>query len=51
MVRKLNDGRPFRIVKNVHQPAELIDRAAAADITLDVHETDTFFQFGVATAQ
>ena len=50
MVRKLNDGREFRIVKNFHEPAELTDLAGAAGFDLTMHRTDTFFQFGVGSA-
>ena len=51
MIRRLNDGREFRIVKNFHEPEHLVTLAAAAGFTLDMHHTDTYFQFGVGIAQ
>lgn len=51
MVRKLNDGREFRIVKNFHEPDDLVAVAAAADIELDVRRTATYFQYGVGAAR
>ena len=47
MVRKLNDGRQFRIVKNFHEPDALIELADGAGLGLAVDRTDTFFQYGV----
>lgn len=51
MVRRLNDGREFRVVKNFHEPARLIEVAEAARFHLEVFETDTFFQYGVGSAR
>lgn len=51
MLRKLNDGREFRIVKNFYEPSDLIKHAEAARFQLEVHSTDTYFQFGVGTAR
>ena len=51
MIRRLNDGREFRIVKNFHEPEHLVALATAAGFTLDVHQTDTYFQFGVGVAR
>jgi len=50
MTRKLNDGREFQIVKNYYEPEELINTAEAAGFELEVHRTDTYFQYGVGTA-
>jgi SAM-dependent methyltransferase len=50
MVRRLNDGREFRIVKNYYEPQELVDRAGTAGFELEVHRTDTYFQYGIGTA-
>lgn len=51
MVRRLNDGREFRIVKNFYEDRELIDLARAAGFDLAVRRTDTYFQYGVGTAR
>jgi cyclopropane fatty-acyl-phospholipid synthase-like methyltransferase len=51
MVRRLNDGREFRIVKNFYTPEELIERAAVAGFELEVHHTANYFQFGVGRAR
>lgn len=51
MVRKLNDGRAYRIVKNFYEPEELVATAGPAGFELEVHRTDTYFQFGVGTAR
>jgi demethylmenaquinone methyltransferase/2-methoxy-6-polyprenyl-1,4-benzoquinol methylase len=51
MVRKLNDGREFRIVKNFHEPERLVELAATAGFTLDVAHTESFFQYAVGTAR
>lgn len=51
MVRRLNDGREFRVVKNFFEPARLIEVAQAARFYLEVLETDTFFQYGVGYAR
>ena len=50
MIRRLNDGREFRIVKNFYEPELLVRVAADAGFALDVGQTDTFFQYGVGTA-
>ena len=50
VVRRLNDGRQFTVVKNFHDPDELVEIARAAELELDVHRTDHFFQYGVGTA-
>lgn len=49
MVRRLNDGTNATIVKNFFTAAELIDAADTAGIDLAVHETSTFFQYGIGT--
>lgn len=51
MIRRLNDGREFRIVKNFHEPDELIELAGTVGFDLEVHHTDSFFQFGVGVAR
>lgn len=50
MIRRLNDGREFRIVKNFHEPERLVELATAAGFALEVHQTDTFFQYGIGIA-
>jgi SAM-dependent methyltransferase len=49
LTRRLNDGREFRIVKNFLQPDELVDRAARAGLELVVHETGTYFLYGMGS--
>ena len=45
-VRRLDDGRAFRIVKNYWPADELERRAAVAGLEVVVRETPTYFQFG-----
>lgn len=47
MVRRLDDGREFRIVKNFWDADVLARRCRAAGLDVDVHETATYFQYGV----
>ncbi len=47
MTRRLDDGREFTIVKNFHGADALAARCAAAGLDIEVHETATFFQYGV----
>lgn len=49
MVRRLDDGREFRIVKNFRKSDVLAARCRAAGLDVDVHETVTYFQYGVGT--
>lgn len=49
MVRKLNDGRAFEIVKNFYDPSELAARCARARLAVDVRETETYFLYGSGT--
>lgn len=49
MVRKLNDGRAFEIVKNFYDPVELAARCARAGLAIDVRETATYFLYGSGT--
>lgn len=51
MVRRLNDGREFRIVKNFYPPEEVVEAAMAAGFELEVHRTPTYFQYGVGRAR
>jgi SAM-dependent methyltransferase len=46
MIRKLNDGRAFEIVKNFYDPAVLAGRFAQHHLDVTVQETATFFQYG-----
>lgn len=50
MTRRLDDGREFTIVKNFHPADRLVARCAAAGLDVRVHETATFFQYGVGVA-
>jgi demethylmenaquinone methyltransferase/2-methoxy-6-polyprenyl-1,4-benzoquinol methylase len=47
MLRRLEDGREFRIVKNFWPPAELEARCRAAGLDIAVGRTATYFQHGV----
>jgi hypothetical protein len=49
MMRKLNDGREFRIVKNYYEPEELKNSAETAGFELKIHTTDTYFHYGIGT--
>jgi len=49
MVRRLDDGREFTIVKNFWTAATLEEKCARAGLTVDIHETADFFQFGLGT--
>ncbi|MCU1484729.1 MAG: class SAM-dependent methyltransferase [Actinomycetia bacterium] len=46
MVRRLDDGREFRIVKNFWPPDDLEGRCRMAGLDVIVHETATYFQYG-----
>jgi demethylmenaquinone methyltransferase/2-methoxy-6-polyprenyl-1,4-benzoquinol methylase len=46
MIRKLNDGRAFEIVKNFYDPAALAERFARHGLAVTVRETATFFLYG-----
>lgn len=47
-VRRVNDGRMFRIVKVYYEPAELAANLARLGWTSDISATETFFIFGTA---
>ena len=47
MVRRLDDGREFRIVKNYRAATDLEVRCRTAGLDVSVRETPTYFQFGV----
>ncbi len=49
MVRRLDDGREFRVVKNFRESAALAARCRAAGLDVVVHETPTYFQYGTGT--
>ena len=46
MVRKLNDGRAFQIVKNFYEPVDLTRRCRRAGLELTVSTTATYFLYG-----
>jgi len=48
MVRRLNDGRTFEIVKNFYDPRDLLARCTRAGLAVDVRETATYFLYGAA---
>jgi SAM-dependent methyltransferase len=49
MIRKLNDGREFHIVKNYYTPTFLAEHFAACNLNVMVKETPTYFQYGYGT--
>ena len=49
MVRKLNDGRAFEIVKNFYDPVDLAARCTRAGFEIKVCETATYFFYGYGT--
>lgn len=46
MVRRLDDGREYRIVKNFWPAPELEERCRLAGLDVAVSETPTYFQYG-----
>ncbi|HEV2581049.1 MAG TPA: class I SAM-dependent methyltransferase [Ktedonobacteraceae bacterium] len=51
MMRKLNDGRAFDIVKNYYDPAKLSSHFAAHGLDVMVRETATYFLYGYGVHQ
>jgi demethylmenaquinone methyltransferase/2-methoxy-6-polyprenyl-1,4-benzoquinol methylase len=49
MLRKLNDGREFSIVKNFYDPAWLAAQCAAAGLAITLKETPACFLYGYGT--
>lgn len=49
MVRKLNDGRAFEIVKNFYNPVALAGSFSHAGLEMDVRETANYFIYGFGT--
>jgi len=49
MVRRLNDGRAFPIVKNFYDPGGLADRCQRAGLRMVVRETATYFLYAIGT--
>jgi demethylmenaquinone methyltransferase/2-methoxy-6-polyprenyl-1,4-benzoquinol methylase len=49
MLRKLNDGREFAIVKNFYDPVDLARRCASVGLEVDVRETATYLLYGRGT--
>ncbi len=47
MTRRLNDGREYQIVKNFFVPDALQERCARAGLDVTVHETTTYFMYGL----
>jgi hypothetical protein len=46
MLRRLSDGREYRIVKRFHEPAPLQRRLASVGWKIEVRSTPTFFIYG-----
>lgn len=49
MIRKLNDGRAFEIVKNFYNPVELAALCERVGFEISVRETATFFLYASGT--
>jgi len=49
MVRTLNDGRAFEIVKNFYEPGDLVARCTRAGFEIEVRETSHYFIYGLGT--
>ncbi|HTK05878.1 MAG TPA: hypothetical protein VL485_01810, partial [Ktedonobacteraceae bacterium] len=49
MIRTLNDGKNFEIVKNFYDPADLAARCSRAGLAITVEETATYFLYGYGT--
>ena len=49
MMRKLNDGRTFEIVKNFYNPGDLAARCIRVGLDVDVRETANYFLYGTGT--
>lgn len=49
MLRKLNDGRTFEIVKIFYDPADLATHCKQAGFEIDVRETATYFLYASGT--
>lgn len=49
MIRKLNDGRTFEIVKNFYDPVDLAARCTRAGFQIEVRETRNYFLYGFGT--
>lgn len=49
MIRKLNDGRAFEIVKNFSDPAKLTAQCQRAGFEINVRETATYFLYASGT--
>lgn len=49
MVRTLNNGQNFQIVKNFYEPADLAARCTRAGLDITIRETATYFLYGYGT--
>lgn len=49
MIRKLNDGRAFEIVKNFYDPTDLAARCERAGFEMSVRESATYFLYASGT--
>lgn len=49
IMRRLNDGREFQVVKVYYLPNDLADRFRAYDLSVTVKQTDNFFLYGWGT--
>jgi hypothetical protein len=49
MIRRLDDGRAFTIIKNFWTAAALEEKCTRAGLNVEIHETADYFQFGIGT--
>lgn len=49
MIRALNNGQTFEIVKNFYDPVDLATRCTRAGLDVTIHETATYFLYGKGT--
>jgi demethylmenaquinone methyltransferase/2-methoxy-6-polyprenyl-1,4-benzoquinol methylase len=49
MTRRLDDGREFTVVKNFWAATALEEKCARAGLTMGIHETADYFQYGIGT--
>lgn len=51
MVRTLNNGQNFQIVKNFYDPTDLATRCTRAGLDITIKQTATYFLYGYGTRQ
>jgi ubiquinone/menaquinone biosynthesis C-methylase UbiE len=49
MIRLLNDGRSFEIVKNFYEQDDLTSRCSQVGLNINIQKTATYFFYGIGT--